>query len=317
MNDERIIELLASIAGSLAEIARNTERERPEEPNLQRPIEQFRGFDWGGIEATVVKADEWGAAIVEWNGRLWTRRSPENKFGEAIWFSRAAGKDAEGKNLYLRLITFKRVGDAEPLSRAAERAITPPASPLVSARTPVVQGRTDVLVAAPGDMAASERLFADLPSASAQATLPPENPVVVGPKVSAGAAPLAEGGETDVALCPQCGKPWRFENQACREHRPPRIQPPLPEPAPSQTNGKPKVSQASLGPGKVGGEFQHWAANFAHRHPKYRIPRSEDVDLYHLLKTVGSFGIAVIDSENLQDVQQRLEAYAAQGDNRG
>lgn len=131
MNDERILELLASIAASLAEISRNTQRELPEEPNLQRPIEAYLNFDWPSIEATVVKSDEFGPAIVEWGGRLWTRRAPENKFGEAIWFSRSAGRDETGANHYLRLISFKRVSDAEPISRSAERAlrtVQPPAA---------------------------------------------------------------------------------------------------------------------------------------------------------------------------------------------
>jgi hypothetical protein len=35
------------------------------------------------------------------------RRSPANKFGEAIWFSRCTGKDENGENKYEKLITFK------------------------------------------------------------------------------------------------------------------------------------------------------------------------------------------------------------------
>lgn len=126
---ERIIELLASIAASLAAIAHNTQRELPEEPNLQRPLDQYLTFDWSSIDATIVKSDEYGPAIVECDGRLWTRRSPENKFGEAIWYSRAAGKDEAGVNRYLRLITFRQVADPEPISRAAEKALRSVAAP--------------------------------------------------------------------------------------------------------------------------------------------------------------------------------------------
>lgn len=123
MNDDRLIELLASIAASLAEIAHNIQRDLPDEPNLQRPLEAYITFDWSSIDATVVKFDEYGVAIVEWGGRMWTRRSPENKFGSAIWFSRSAGRDEKGDNRYLRLITFREVSDPEPIARSTERAL--------------------------------------------------------------------------------------------------------------------------------------------------------------------------------------------------
>lgn len=122
--EERFLALLGEVVAQLAQIAHNTTPEAPEAPDMQRPLELFNGFDWASIDATVVRADEFGANLVEWNGRLWTRRAPENKFGAAIWYSRANGKDADGNNKYLRLITFKHVSEAEPISRTAEKALS-------------------------------------------------------------------------------------------------------------------------------------------------------------------------------------------------
>ncbi len=76
-------------------------------PNYSRSLESFATFDWHSIKATVERSDQHGAAIVSWNGALFVRRSPANKFGEAIWFSRCTGKDENGENKYEKLITFK------------------------------------------------------------------------------------------------------------------------------------------------------------------------------------------------------------------
>lgn len=82
-------------------------------PNYQRPLESFTKFDWASISATVERSDQYGAAVVNWQGQQFTRRSPSNKFGEAIWFSRCIGKSEDGQNLYERLITFKPVSKVE------------------------------------------------------------------------------------------------------------------------------------------------------------------------------------------------------------
>lgn len=93
-------------------------------PNYVRPLADFADFDWESIGAHVTEADEYGPSAVEWNEFTYTRRSPENKFGEAIWFSRCVGKDANtGQNKYVRLITFKNQMEAEPVSRKAQKAI--------------------------------------------------------------------------------------------------------------------------------------------------------------------------------------------------
>lgn len=302
-----VIELLASIAASLAEIASHTERERPEAPNFQRPIDQYPTFSWDSIEATVVRSDEYGPTHIEWDGRLWTRRSPENKFGEAIWFSRTSGKDTDGNNRYLRLITFKKVSEAEPLSRGAERmvrtagaaATPPPATPAPVSGPPHAAPALDM-----------DQDFDGLPSAAAQVKEPPTRPAK--PFISPGAAPghvppivqqpfLSDG-------CPHCGQSIQHENPACARHQAPHIGFPLP--ASAAPTGR-IAAAAVLTAGKTTGVFRNWAADFARRYPKYRInTKTDDADMYHILRTVGSFGIDKISEANLAEVQERLEAHA-------
>lgn len=84
-------------------------------PNYTRALAEFPSFDWTSIGASIVQTDNYGAAIVRWGGRDYVRRSPSNKFGEAIWFSRSVGKDEMGNNTYERLITFKPQAEAEAL----------------------------------------------------------------------------------------------------------------------------------------------------------------------------------------------------------
>jgi hypothetical protein len=63
------------------------------------------------------------AAGIQWNGRVFTRRSPDNSFASAIWFSRSVGKDSDGKNKYVRLITFKPISESGPIGVKAKKAI--------------------------------------------------------------------------------------------------------------------------------------------------------------------------------------------------
>jgi hypothetical protein len=93
-------------------------------PNYQRPLSDYPGFDWLSIGATVLKEDHDGATAVEWNGQIFTRRSPNNKFDAAVWFSRSVGKDADGSNKYVRLITFKTASEAEPIAAKAKKSIS-------------------------------------------------------------------------------------------------------------------------------------------------------------------------------------------------
>ncbi len=94
-------------------------------PNYRRPLSDYQDFDWASIGAIVLKEDKDGATEVEWNGQVFTRRSPNNSFEAAIWFSRSVGKDSEGKNKYLRLITFKAPSESGPIAVKAKKAIVP------------------------------------------------------------------------------------------------------------------------------------------------------------------------------------------------
>src|SRR5215510_11893970 len=55
-------------------------------PNYQRPLSEYADFDWVSIGATVLNRDDDGVTAVEWNSQVFTRRSPNNKFGNAVWF---------------------------------------------------------------------------------------------------------------------------------------------------------------------------------------------------------------------------------------
>jgi len=92
-------------------------------PNYQRPLSEYPAFDWSSIGAIVLNRDGDGATSIEWNGQVFTRRSPSNKFQEAVWFSRHLGQDSNGNKRYARLITFRALNDAEPIAAKAKKAI--------------------------------------------------------------------------------------------------------------------------------------------------------------------------------------------------
>ena len=92
-------------------------------PNYQRSLSEYPIFDWPSIGATVLNRDEDGVTAVEWNGQVFTRRSPNNKFDAAVWFSRHLGQDADGNKRYARLIVFRALSDAEPIATKAKKAI--------------------------------------------------------------------------------------------------------------------------------------------------------------------------------------------------
>jgi hypothetical protein len=117
--------VLNRIASALETIAMSNAKA----PNLQRPIESYANFDFDSIGAQVKSADQFGATALDWGGFIWTRRSPQNKFGEAIWFSRAIGKKEDGSNEYARLISFKKFGEAEPLPRKVEAIVEKSSKP--------------------------------------------------------------------------------------------------------------------------------------------------------------------------------------------
>jgi hypothetical protein len=111
-NEQELLTQLTRIADALERLASN---DKAVSPNIVRPIEEFRSFDWAGHQIEVVKSDNDGPTHVSYNGTVFTRRSPVNKFEPAIWYSASAGKDEDGNVLYIKLITFRTIGDADPL----------------------------------------------------------------------------------------------------------------------------------------------------------------------------------------------------------
>lgn len=92
-------------------------------PNLTAPLESFATFDWSSLGATVERSDQYGAAIVNWKGMQFVRRSPSNKYEPSVWYSRSVGRDDDGNNKYERLITFKSVArlEVEPLPEKVQK----------------------------------------------------------------------------------------------------------------------------------------------------------------------------------------------------
>src|SRR3972149_10685712 len=124
MNDDKSIQLQAATVAALNRIASALEAialTKAPAPNFVRPIGEYAVFEFESIGAKVTARDQHGVTAVEWAGYQWTRRSPSNKFGSAIWLSRAAGKDEAGDVRYVRPITFPGVTPAEagPRKRSA------------------------------------------------------------------------------------------------------------------------------------------------------------------------------------------------------
>lgn len=115
-----ITAILAQMAQSLQQIAMAMT------PNseISKPISEYLTFDWPSIGAKVLREDEDGPSIVEWNGQVYKRRAPDNQFGACIWFSRCIGKDGDGKNKYESLICFSEIkDDVQPLGRKAKKLV--------------------------------------------------------------------------------------------------------------------------------------------------------------------------------------------------
>lgn len=121
MNEYEVqhLSLLNRIATALESIALTN----APAPNFIKPIEAYADFDFTAIGALVRQRDQYGPTDLEWGGYSWTRRSPQNKFGEAIWYSRPIGKNEDGQVKYARLITFKKFTEAEPLPRKVEALV--------------------------------------------------------------------------------------------------------------------------------------------------------------------------------------------------
>lgn len=111
---EAICDILRDTYTTLLAIQRIQANNLP--TDYQYDLSAFPNFDWNIIGASVVHSDRYGAAAVTYCGHTYIRRSPQNKFGEAIWFSRCTGKGENGENAYSRLITFKNISKSvEPI----------------------------------------------------------------------------------------------------------------------------------------------------------------------------------------------------------
>lgn len=119
--EDYIAHYLQHIAAALETLAR-AQGPAPE-LNLVRPLAEYPGFDWASIDASLIKGDQYGPTHVEHGGYVYTRRSPQNKFGEAIWYSRATGKAEDGTTTYARLITFRKLADADSLPDKVVQAV--------------------------------------------------------------------------------------------------------------------------------------------------------------------------------------------------
>jgi hypothetical protein len=127
MTDEQFQQMMAALTENntllrqlTQQLSQQSDAERPA-PNYQSRIEDFQNFDWASIGATIEYTDSDGVAVVSWRGNQFLRRSAQNKFKPAIWFSRAVGKDENGENRYERLISFKQLAEVEPLPEKVRR----------------------------------------------------------------------------------------------------------------------------------------------------------------------------------------------------
>jgi hypothetical protein len=127
MTDAQFQQLMAALTENnhllqqlVQQLNQQAQTDRPA-PNYQSRIEDFQNFDWARIGATVEYSDGDGVAVVSWGGNQYLRRSAQNKFKPAIWFSRAVGKDENGENRYERLISFKQLAEVEPLPDKVRR----------------------------------------------------------------------------------------------------------------------------------------------------------------------------------------------------
>lgn len=133
-----ILDQLSRIADAVEALAAD---KQPAAPNLVRDIAGFADFDWASIGAHVTGYDQFGPTMVEYRGQTYKRRSPENEYGAAIWYNRSIGKDEEGRNRYARLITFKEMRPAKPISRSAEALAATPKPPAHTAPSKPANGQ--------------------------------------------------------------------------------------------------------------------------------------------------------------------------------
>lgn len=102
---ERNLEILTSDRGML-------------DPHYEKSLAEYPNFDWSSIEAKIIDRDEIGVSKVEYKNSIYRRTLPENKFVEAIIFSRYEAGEPQ------KLITFRTFESAQPVSRKVVRLLS-------------------------------------------------------------------------------------------------------------------------------------------------------------------------------------------------
>ncbi len=111
-----LINILAKLETITTLLKQLLRQNAPLAPNYRHPLSAYWTFDWHGIGAEIIRRDKKGATQVLWGGYLWLRRNDNGrKYGDAIWFSRADGRNDNGDLNYIRLITFKDAAEPEPV----------------------------------------------------------------------------------------------------------------------------------------------------------------------------------------------------------
>lgn len=109
-----MMEKMLKVSDTLERMALLIDRMLPAKaPDVVFDLASWANFDWSSIGAVVAAEDVSGPTVVNWRGQPFFRRSPNNKFTAAIWFSRCTGKDERGENTYERLCTFKSLKQTE------------------------------------------------------------------------------------------------------------------------------------------------------------------------------------------------------------
>lgn len=93
-------------------------------PDYEKRLADYANFDWSSIDAEVLSRDDSGPTVVEWRGRQFPRRNGNPRFGLAIIYSRAVGRDPNtDKVKYEWLISFKEEKEVEELPGRTQKRL--------------------------------------------------------------------------------------------------------------------------------------------------------------------------------------------------
>lgn len=116
-------ELLIEMRGIRDALENLVRLQTPKAPDYQYTLADFRGFNWESIDAKVIASDRHGPTEVRYYGLVYKRRSPNNNFGEAVFYSRHSGQKADGSAAYERLISFKQPAKVRPVPEETREAM--------------------------------------------------------------------------------------------------------------------------------------------------------------------------------------------------